>query len=844
MMLAGGNPMATLIGTAGNDTINADLEANGADDSVSGLGGDDSLTGHPGFDTFDGGPGNDTLKGGFEANVLLGGAGDDLLFLTGGQDGRGPGGFGPRRETFDGNAGVDTLSLARFDYTTFELHQGTQTAVYAIDWHSADLATGIVGFSATLQFSTGGAPISPRVFETGAIVTFPELGLSSIENLVGTDLTDLLGGDEGANVLSGRFGADSLRGSGGGDTLDGGGDADTLDGGDGFDIASYASASGPVVASLLDAGGNTGDAAGDVYLLIEGLAGSAFGDRLVGDNEANLLLGLAGADTLYGIGSAADTMDGGDGADVIYVSGDGSIVRDTGTDAGRDMVVAALDFTLPAGLEDLVLDGIVFLGTGNAVGNNISGNAAANLLVGLGGNDTLTGAGGNDVMMGGSGWDFYFVDSTDDLVIEDADGEGTVFASASFSLGAAIRNLTLLGAGALAGSGNAANNLILGNSGSNWLAGGGGNDSINGGSGGQDTLRGEDGNDELSATGGGDSLDGGDGNDLLTTFGGAATLDGGAGNDTVIALEGAARVFGGAGNDQVSGGSADDAVQGGTGNDILFGDAGRDSLAGEGGTDSLIGGAGGDSLDGGADADTLEGGAEADTLAGGAGDDVYVVTDALDVLLRDTAGADTVIATASVRVGAGIEEVQLLGGGAIDGTGWHDANRILGNDAANRLSGLGGDDRLEGRGGADNLLGNDGADSLFGGDGMDALAGGAGNDWLEGGAQLDLLRGEAGADSFVLSLPPSSAEADRIMDFDRAQGDRILLAGFGLPPGPVVSLLANLTGKAAGAGDRLIYETDAGRLWFDPDGNGAAAGTVVATLAGAPTLLASDLHLI
>ena len=52
--------------------------------------------------------------------------------------------------------------------------------------------------------------------------------------------------------------------------------------GDGFDIASYETATSGVVASLTNSSINTGDAAGDTYILIEGLAGSAFDDTLIG----------------------------------------------------------------------------------------------------------------------------------------------------------------------------------------------------------------------------------------------------------------------------------------------------------------------------------------------------------------------------------------------------------------------------------------------------------------------------------------------------------------------------------------------------------------------------------
>ena len=67
--------------------------------------------------------------------------------------------------------------------------------------------------------------------------------------------------------LTGDAGDNRLDGGDGDDTLVGGAGADALVGGAGSDTASYAGATGAVVASLLaaDAANLTGDAAGDTY---------------------------------------------------------------------------------------------------------------------------------------------------------------------------------------------------------------------------------------------------------------------------------------------------------------------------------------------------------------------------------------------------------------------------------------------------------------------------------------------------------------------------------------------------------------------------------------------------
>src|SRR5207344_519234 len=70
----------------------------------------------------------------------------------------------------------------------------------------------------------------------------------------------------------------------------------------GSDTVSYATALAGVTANLSDRSLNTGSAAHDEYRTIENLTGSAFNDKLVGDNGANVLTGGAGNDTIDGRG--------------------------------------------------------------------------------------------------------------------------------------------------------------------------------------------------------------------------------------------------------------------------------------------------------------------------------------------------------------------------------------------------------------------------------------------------------------------------------------------------------------------------------------------------------------
>lgn len=152
---------------------------------------------------------------------------------------------------------------------------------------------------------------------------------------------------------------------------------------------------------------------------------------------------------------------------------------------------------------------------------------------------------------------------------------------------------------------------------------------------------------------------------------------------------------------QLDGTNADDTIFGFNGSDILFG---------FNGTDILDGGAGDDIMD------------------GGDHDDIYIVDNLNDKAaeLFDDAlgGVDIVHSTVTHELGFGIENLNLTGGGAIDGTG-NDLNNIIdGTAAVNRMDGGSGNDTLLGFGGHDTLLGSGGNDTLTGGVGRDILNGG------------------------------------------------------------------------------------------------------------------------
>ncbi len=465
-------------------------------------------------------------------------------------------------------------------------------------------------------------------------------------------------GSSGNDSVSGTAGADTLLGMGGNDLLEGAGGADLLDGGAGSDLASYAGAAAGVMANLANAAGNTGDAAGDSYIAIEGMQGSAFADKLTGDNGANILLGGSGDDWLTG-GAGADTLIGGAGVDwADYSAATTGLTASLTSPAQNAGFAAGDDLREMEGILGSAFDDTLI---GAAGGDYLIGRAGRDLLRGEAGADTLEGGDGNDTLIGGAG--------------ADALRGGAGLDWASYQTGPALRidlDVPSLNTGDAAGdtfdgiegiiASNSADTLA-GNASANFLDGGAGDDLITGRAG-DDSLTGGAGNDTLIGGAGGDVMIGGAGFDIASYADAtsAVWLDlrdvgmdlGDAVGDSLAEIEGfigsafddrfsgdgaANWMDGGGGNDVIAGQWGADTLRGNNGDDTLNGGTDRDALFGDAGVDWLIGGDGMDSLYGGADADRLAGDGGNDALYGGAGDDRLLGGAGRDFLFGD-GGAD------------------------------------------------------------------------------------------------------------------------------------------------------------------------------------------------------------
>ncbi|MEP0909480.1 cadherin domain-containing protein [Leptolyngbya sp. GB1-A1] len=144
----------------------------------------------------------------------------------------------------------------------------------------------------------------------------------------------------------------------------------------------------------------------------DGVITGSGADSLSGGNGNDRLIANGGNDRLDG-GAGEDYLEGGTGDDVYVIdsSGDQAIELENG---GFDTVSAAISYTLPKDIEDLILTGGALTGTGNALDNGLVGNRLNNflsaglgddLLLGNDGNDTLVGESGEDELTGGLGND-------------------------------------------------------------------------------------------------------------------------------------------------------------------------------------------------------------------------------------------------------------------------------------------------------------------------------------------------------------------------------------------------------------------------------------------------------
>ena len=348
----------TVPGTAGPDHLTGTplrdvIWGGGGDDEINALSGDDVVCGGPGRDRIvagsgadwvqgaagadivSGGPGKDDIRGGGDTDFLAPGAGDDRAIGNGGLDSleyvASPRGVHINLATgvahgwgTDRIEGFEQVEASRFD----DLVIGTRSRDFLFGGRGDDVLRAGSG-NDFVQGNHGddlldaGRGRDFAVFDqsrrsiraslrTGAAYGDGADRLRRIENLVGSDLDDLLRGDDGKNVLFGGEGSDRLFGRGNDDRLLIFAGGTQVDGEGGRDSVEFLL--GPVAASLL--AGSAHVPGGEVGIAeVEDLVGSTGDDTLVGNNLPNHIAGEEGDDKLYGRGDR-DRLDGGPGQDV------------------------------------------------------------------------------------------------------------------------------------------------------------------------------------------------------------------------------------------------------------------------------------------------------------------------------------------------------------------------------------------------------------------------------------------------------------------------------------------------------------------------------------------------
>lgn len=574
------------------------------------------------------------------------------------------------------------------------------------------------------------------------------------------------------------------------------------------------------------------------------LTGGAEPDEIYGFDGDDSLAGGAGNDTLDG-GAGVDTMTGGDGIDIYYVDDARDIVVEASFGGG--LIITSVDYSLVGTTFQSISE---LRATSGTAPINLTGTNSYEALLGNDGPNRINGgvpvlSGGRDRLQGSGGNDTYIVYGSNNRVLEDA-GQGDDVVLFAFDPGssspdtryslndvrsqdyhAEVETLAMADAASTRGSyldGNAFAQTLIGNAGANTLVGNGGLDTLIG-LGGDDVymLDGRDMDVIVEAVGGGidtanvssgyvlpagaeveilnlsgfgfGNVTGNEFSQRITGTGGADIINGFGGSDTMIGQTGDDRYLVRGSGDQVievNGGGTDTVFTTVSYNlgvnevEVLSTVTNADTtpidLIGNFATQTVVGNYGNNVLNGGS------GGL--DTLIGLRGNDLYAVGDGRTVVIENAdEGSDTVVAAVDYTLVAGTS-VEVLA--AQD------------RSAATAL----------------NLKGNDVAQTIAGNEGANTI---------DGGGSADLLIGGGGADRFAFTTAVGNGNVDAIVDF-QAGVDTIGLAQsvFGIA---AVNATNFTTGAAATTADhRIIYNSGTGQLFFDADGNGAAAAGLFATL--------------
>jgi len=725
-------------GSGGADTIYGNSSAN----TIYGMGGNDTIYGIGGANYIDGGAGNDLIYSGSGADTLFGGVGNDTF--------RGESVADFSGDEIDGGSETDGFSITG---------RGSDT----VDYSLIDTTGFTQGISVTLDDDTA-VTVSINSGNEHTIVNIENIigtshndsivGDSGDNTLVGGAGTDTIRGTSGNNVIYGdttdggvdsvsnndviyagtgddkiyagggndsvytALGSDTVYGGDGNDTIFGGVGSNKIYGGNyivatqthtdsGNDTVSYENIAGSGIIARLNSNlaivSATGNA--DVLFGMENVIGTAMADEIVGNvNEANILIGGAGNDTINGLSGNNDLQGGADNDTIISGSGNNAIDGGTGSDTVDYSYLTGADFGDDTDDVAYYENGVYYSGVkvdltdSNAqrihvnygtdtITNieNVIGSTKNDYIVGNDENNILDGKGGNDYFVLGQGTDTILGDTGTDTITFTETGRtaGVIVDLSKNQTYGSLDTYRVINDGFTNAKyldsvenviGTSLDDTIYGNTDSNSLVGGAGNDTLKG-SLGANVLDGGANEDwayfdDIVVSGINVTLD----TDAISGNGstGTATLTGYT--NTLIGIE---HIKATALADIIRGDHNDNSILSGGGNDTMYSSGGSEYIDGGEGADTVIYNVSGigsrvtidlsvtqddlddstwavqedgfgnkerlynvENIEGTDNADFIKGNGQNNTLWGGAGDDTLYGVSANNILVGG-AGSDT-----------------------------------------------------------------------------------------------------------------------------------------------------------------------------------------------------------
>jgi Ca2+-binding RTX toxin-like protein len=803
----GGSGVNVLYGGPGSDVIYA---GSGTSSLISGSGTDtlfgsasgqilqDSLSGNA---VLVAGAGSETLYG-TGADQMVAGSGNDLFVGTGNSG-----------LTYELNSGFGQDSIFGGAGTIDNLVFGAGIEASAV---TISAATDRDGNSESLRFSTGtSSVVVTNALLPGVIgsVTFADTGTESLSQLINADgpglqsLGNLRLSTGNAKVING----DSTTGA-----IFAYGDNDSL-------TAYPDSPFTTTQTEQIYAYGNNNVITG----------GQNFDTIYAYGNDE--VINPVGGNTVYAFG-ANDTIVAGssfaNGNDAIWIS-QGSTVIQASPGSGHNTVYSMASYTLPANIQNLVLEGSGAIGTSNAVGGMLTAWGASNTLIGGAGTDTLAtqvGRGFNS-LVGGPGTDTFIIGaSTDSIQLGANPGHDSIESYVSYALPSGVNNLTLLNSDII-GTGNSGNDLITSLSSFDTVIAGSGNDTLVNGA----------------------LMVGGSGTDTFVVgFTDAVIQESAVGTNSVIESSVSYTLPTNVNTLELTG-SSYEVGAGNSANDLIIGDSGTDTLIAGSGSDTLIAGSGLDTLIAGSGSDTMQGNSlggdtfvfnsgfgtdqitnaqNGDSIQFGAGITQSSLTfsaaagvsgGAPSLVIVGGGGAITVqgglapgaIADISFTGGATLTVPQLIapsGRVTITGSG---GNLILSPNNNDTVTGGSGQDTIDTWGNNDSLTSGTGGALIYAGGNGDTVTGGSLNDTLVAMGSADTLIGGSGNETFVIE------SSDATVNVSAGVGHDTVLSSVSYTV-PINVTLMTLTGAA------------------DIQGTGNAGNDTITANAGNDTLVAGS----